>query len=115
MSFPKAPSTSAAGSSEGGGTCRRAHKAPEQLYGFLFAARTHSKRLDVLANLIEETLKKRGVAADDPFRGKFAERLVEEAQRQRPALDRSDLAGARDPDNDGLPHPKTLNLICLKI
>jgi hypothetical protein len=40
---------------------------------------------------------------------------VEEAQRQRPALDRSDLAGARDPDNDGLPHPKTLNLICLKI
>jgi hypothetical protein len=58
---------------------------------------------------------KRGVAADDPFRGKFAERLVEEAQRQRPALDRSDLAGARDPDNDGLPHPKTLNLICLKI
>jgi hypothetical protein len=27
----------------------------------------------------------------------------------------SDLAGARDPDNDGLPHPKTLNLICLKI
>ena len=75
----------------------------------------HSKRLDVLANLIEETLKKRGVAADDPFRGKFAERLVEEAQRQRPALDRSDLAGARDPDNDGLPHPKTLNLICLKI
>ena len=37
------------------------------------------------------------------------------AQRQRPALDRSDVAGARDPDNDGLPHPKTLNLICLKI
>ncbi|HEY6734037.1 MAG TPA: NAD(P)H-binding protein [Roseiarcus sp.] len=37
------------------------------------------------------------------------------AQRQRPALDRSDLAGARDPDNDGLPHSKMLNLICLKI
>jgi hypothetical protein len=25
------------------------------------------------------------------------------------------LAGARDPDNDGLPHSKMLNLICLKI
>ena len=34
----------------------------------------------------ERELAERGVAADDPFRGKFAERLVEEAQRQRPAL-----------------------------
>ena len=25
------------------------------------------------------------------------------------------LAGARDPDNDGLPHPTMFELICLKI
>jgi hypothetical protein len=52
--------------------------APAALYGLLVDARSMSKRFDILANLVEEVLKKHAVAPDDPFRSELAERLADE-------------------------------------
>ncbi|HEY1865171.1 MAG TPA: hypothetical protein VGG77_16085 [Roseiarcus sp.] len=68
------------------------HKAPGQLYGS--PPPRPSSASTVLANLVEETLKKRGVAADDPFRGELAERLAEEARRSASAPRLTDLTWA---------------------
>jgi hypothetical protein len=65
---------------------------------------------------LRSVLGERGVTADDPFTAELTARLVEEAHRSRDALRLTDLTWpVPDPDNDGLPHPMTLNLICLKI
>ena len=65
--------------------------APDALFGRLVDARSMSKRFDILANLVDEVLKKDAVAPNDPFRSELAERLADAGRRNAGALRLTDV------------------------